>query len=227
MAILMTLAGGFSASCGGDGAADQEGRWQKLREDMVAAQIAARGVRDERVLQAMRTVPRHLFVPADVRMEAYDDHPLPIGEGQTISQPYIVGLMSELLEVAPGDRVLEIGTGSGYQAAVLAAMGCEVYSIEIREPLAAAARQLLESLHYGSVHVGRGTATAAGPRRRRSPASSSPPRPSASPSRCSSSSRWAATWSSRSARSTSSSRCSPAPPTATTSATSSRSASSP
>ena len=153
VAILTTLAGGFLSSCGGDGAADQEGRWQKLREDMVAAQIAARGVRDERVLQAMRTVPRHVFVPADVRMEAYDDHPLPIGNGQTISQPYIVGLMSELLDVAPGDRVLEIGTGSGYQAAVLAAMGCEVYSIEIREPLAAAARQLLESLHYGSVHI--------------------------------------------------------------------------
>ena len=153
MVILVALAGGFASGCGGDGAADQEGRWQKLREDMVAAQIAARGVRDERVLQAMRTVPRHVFVPADVRMEAYDDHPLPIGEGQTISQPYIVGLMSELLEVGPGDRVLEIGTGSGYQAAVLAAMGCEVYSIEIREPLAAAARQRLESLRYGTVHI--------------------------------------------------------------------------
>ena len=153
MVILVALAGGYSSGCGGDGAADQEGRWQKLREDMVAAQIAARGVRDERVLQAMRTVPRHLFVPPDVRMEAYDDHPLPIGEGQTISQPYIVGLMSELLEVGPGDRVLEIGTGSGYQAAVLAAMGCEVYSIEIREPLASAARQRLESLRYGKVHI--------------------------------------------------------------------------
>ena len=153
MVILVALAGGFTFSCGGDGAADQEGRWQKLREDMVAAQIAARGVRDERVLQAMRAVPRHAFVPADVRMEAYEDHPLPIGEGQTISQPYIVGLMSELLEVAPGDRVLEIGTGSGYQAAVLAAMGCEVYSIEIREPLATAARQLLGTLRYTKVHI--------------------------------------------------------------------------
>jgi protein-L-isoaspartate(D-aspartate) O-methyltransferase len=153
MAIVMALAGGFSASCGGDGVADQEGRWQKLRDEMVAGQIAARGVRDERVLQAMRTVPRHLFVPVDVRAEAYDDHPLPIGEGQTISQPYIVGLMSELLAVGPGDRVLEIGTGSGYQAAVLAAMGCEVYSIEIRESLASAAQELLDSLHLGRVHI--------------------------------------------------------------------------
>ena len=153
MVILVALAGGYSSGCGGDGAADQEGRWQKLREDMVAAQIAARGVRDERVLQAMRTVPRHLFVPEDVRIDAYEDHPLPIGEGQTISQPYIVGLMSELLQVSPGDRVLEVGTGSGYQAAVLASMGCEVYSVEIRAPLAMAAQQRLQSLGFVKVHV--------------------------------------------------------------------------
>jgi len=151
--MLLALAGGGTPSCGGDGAADQEGRWQKLRDDMVASQIAARGVRDERVLKAMREVPRHLFVPADVRMEAYDDHPLPIGEGQTISQPYIVGLMSELLQVGPGDRVLEIGTGSGYQAAVLGAMGCEVYSIEIRASLATAAQERLRSLRYEKVHI--------------------------------------------------------------------------
>ena len=127
-------------------ATDQEAHWAQLRDEMVTTQIAARGVRDEDVLAALRTVPRHLFVPADVRAEAYADHPLPIGEGQTISQPYIVGLMTELLEVKPGDRVLEVGTGSGYQAAVLATIGCEVYTIEIREPLAREAEQRLESL---------------------------------------------------------------------------------
>jgi len=151
--FLVALAGGPTSGCGGDGAAVQQDQWQKPREAMVATQIAARGVRDERVLAAMRTVPRHDFVPADVRAEAYGDHPLPIGEGQTISQPYIVALMTELLAVGPGDRVLEIGTGSGYQAAVLAAMGCEVYSIEIRESLAQAARARLESLHFGGVHI--------------------------------------------------------------------------
>jgi protein-L-isoaspartate(D-aspartate) O-methyltransferase len=151
--MLVALAGGASFGCGGNGAADEEGRWQQLRTDMVATQIAARGVRDERVLQAMRGVPRHLFVPGDARAQAYDDQPVPIGEGQTISQPYIVGLMSELLQVSPGDRVLEVGTGSGYQAAVLAAMGCEVYSIEIRATLAAAAQERLLALGYKKVHV--------------------------------------------------------------------------
>jgi len=151
--MLVALTGGSSLGCGGGAADGAEARLQKLREDMVANQIAARGVRDERVLQGMRTVPRHLFVPDDVRAEAYEDGPVPIGEGQTISQPYIVGLMSELLQVGPGDRVLEVGTGSGYQAAVLAAMGCEVYSIEIRSSLAAAAQQRLASLGYKKVHV--------------------------------------------------------------------------
>ena len=153
MVMLVALSGGFLPGCGGSGAADESGRWQKLREDMVATQIAARGVRDERVLQAMRSVPRHLFVPPDVRVEAYEDQPVPIGEEQTISQPYIVGLMSELLQVGPGDSVLEVGTGSGYQAAVLDAMGCEVYSIEIRASLATAALRRLESLGYKKVHV--------------------------------------------------------------------------
>ncbi len=153
MVTLVALFGGGSLGCGGNGAADEAGRWEKLREDMVATQIAARGVRDERVLQAMRKVPRHLFVPGDVSGEAYSDQPVAIGEGQTISQPYIVGLMSELLQVGPGDRVLEVGTGSGYQAAVLAAMGCEVYSIEIRASLATAAQQRLTSLGYTKVHV--------------------------------------------------------------------------
>jgi protein-L-isoaspartate(D-aspartate) O-methyltransferase len=151
--MLLALAGGFSPACGGEGTSDQQSRWQRLREEMVATQIAARGVRDERVLQAMRTVPRHLFVPDDARVTAYDDQPVPIGEGQTISQPYIVGLMSELLQVSPGDRVLEVGTGSGYQAAVLSAIGCEVYSIEIRDALASAAKQRLHALGCAKVHV--------------------------------------------------------------------------
>jgi protein-L-isoaspartate(D-aspartate) O-methyltransferase len=154
--LALLFAAGWLGGCGGRGAngsADTGQRWESLRNDMVRTQIAARGVRDEHVLEAMRTVPRHLFVPEDVRAQAYEDHPLPIGEGQTISQPYIVGLMSELLEVKPGNRVLEIGTGSGYQAAVLASMGCEVYTIEIRPQLAEAARQRLAALEIHGVHV--------------------------------------------------------------------------
>jgi protein-L-isoaspartate(D-aspartate) O-methyltransferase len=151
--ILLALAGGSSWGCGGRGAADEAGRWERLRAAMVATQIAARGVRDELVLAAMRKVPRHLFVPADLRNDAYDDRPLPIGENQTISQPYIVGLMSELLQVKPGDRVLEVGTGSGYQSAVLATMGCEVYTIEIRAQLAHEAEKRLAALGLKGVHV--------------------------------------------------------------------------
>ncbi len=150
--IVVFLLAGLLGACGGR-SSDDTGRWARLREEMVRTQIASRGVRDPRVLDAMRTVPRHLFVPEEARDEAYDDSPQPIGEGQTISQPYIVGLMSELLQLAPGDRVLEIGTGSGYQAAVLATMGCEVYSIEIRPELARTAEQRLHALHLDNVHV--------------------------------------------------------------------------
>ena len=153
MLLMLALAGGWSSGCGGKGADDPEGHWARLRDEMVTSQIAARGVRDQGVLDALRAVPRHLFVPADLREEAYADHPLPIAEGQTISQPYIVGLMTELLEVKPGARVLEIGTGSGYQAAVLAAMGCEVYTIEIRDTLAREADKRLQSLGYKRIHV--------------------------------------------------------------------------
>ena len=110
--------------------------------------IVQAGVRDSATLAAMRVVPRHRFVPADVRADAYGDFPLPIGHGQTISQPYIVAFMTEQLRPRPGMRVLEIGTGSGYQAAVLAQIGCEVYSIEIVEPLARRASALLDSLGY-------------------------------------------------------------------------------
>jgi len=116
---------------------------------MVSEQIEARDVRDRRVLDAMRKVPRHRFVPESQRPSAYRDRPLPIGHRQTISQPYIVALMTELAQVKPGDRVLEVGTGSGYQAAVLAEMGAQVYSIEIVEPLARRAEATLGELGYG------------------------------------------------------------------------------
>lgn len=128
------------------------------REQMVARQIRARDVRDERVLQAMARVPRHEFVPEAVRPQAYEDYPLPIGSEQTISQPYIVALMTSLLELEGGERVLEIGTGSGYQAAILGELAGEVDSIEILEPLALRARTLLGELGYKNVrvHVGDG-----------------------------------------------------------------------
>lgn len=122
------------------------------REAMVDL-IAQAGVRDAATLAAMRTVPRHEFVPADVRDLAYGDHPLPIGFEQTISQPYIVAFMTEQLHPRPGMKVLEIGTGSGYQAAVLGAIGCTVYTIEIVEPLATRAAALLSRLGYENVHV--------------------------------------------------------------------------
>lgn len=123
------------------------------REEMVREQIEERGVRDPRVLAALRKVPRHRFVPAESQTLAYRDHPLPIGYGQTISQPYIVALMSELAEVEPGESVLEVGTGSGYQAAVLAEMGARVASVEIVEPLAEQAAALLRELGYERVEV--------------------------------------------------------------------------
>ena len=120
---------------------------------MVAEDIEARGISDPRVLDAMRTVPRHLFVPEQYRGRAYDDTPLPIGEGQTISQPYIVAVMSELLEFTPGERILEVGTGSGYQAAVLAEMGAEVYSIEIIPALVDRTRPVLDGLGYSGLQT--------------------------------------------------------------------------
>ncbi|MBI4459556.1 MAG: protein-L-isoaspartate(D-aspartate) O-methyltransferase [Acidobacteria bacterium] len=123
------------------------------REHMVRTQIEARGVRDERVLAAMHAVPRHLFVPSDLRDEAYSDKPLPIGEDQTISQPYIVAFMTELLRPEPDDVVLEVGTGSGYQAAVLASLVRQVYTIELIPRLARAAGQRLADLKFDNVTV--------------------------------------------------------------------------
>jgi protein-L-isoaspartate(D-aspartate) O-methyltransferase len=129
---------------------------ERARERMVVEQIEARGVRDPRVLQAMRRVPRHEFVPEGSRSVAYEDRPLGIGAGQTISQPYIVAAMTELARLTPDSRVLEVGTGSGYAAAVLAEVAAEVYTIEIVESLAAQARRDLERTGYGRVHVRHG-----------------------------------------------------------------------
>ena len=123
------------------------------REAMVREQIQERGVSDPRVLQAMRTVPRHHFVPQELARAAYEGTPLPIGEGETISQPYIVALMSELLETSAEQRVLEIGTGSGYQAAVLSELVSEVFSIEIKEPLHRQASESLARLGYANVRT--------------------------------------------------------------------------
>lgn len=135
---------------------------EPARRAMVQDQIASSmldgriPVKDPRVLEAMRRVRRHAFVPAQVREHAYDDSPLPIGYGQTISQPYIVGLMTELLELKPGQRVLEIGTGSGYQAAVLAEITSHVHTIEIVKPLAARVRQTLDAEGYHHVRSRQG-----------------------------------------------------------------------
>jgi protein-L-isoaspartate(D-aspartate) O-methyltransferase len=137
-------------------AATADDSFAAARARMVADTIASRDVKDARVLAAMRKVPRHEFVPANVRGRAYDDAPVPIGHGQTASQPYIVAVMTELAELGPDSRVLEIGTGSGYQAAVLAECAGEVWSIELLEPLATSARRTLERLGYGRVHVRQG-----------------------------------------------------------------------
>lgn len=129
------------------------GGYDKMRGDMLEHDIKDRGIKDEKVLEAMGRVPRHLLVPEKYRDRAYADHPLPIGDGQTISQPYVVALMTEALGLKPGDRVLEIGTGSGYQAAVLAEVAGEVFTMEIRERLAARARENLKELGYENIKV--------------------------------------------------------------------------
>ncbi len=134
-------------------------QYAKARERMVRRQIATRGIRAKRVLEAMRTVPRHLFVPTESHHLAYQDGPLPIGWSQTISQPYIVALMTEALELKEHERVLEIGTGSGYQAAILSLLASHVYTIERIPELATKAQDLLLWLGCDniSVHVGDGT----------------------------------------------------------------------
>jgi protein-L-isoaspartate(D-aspartate) O-methyltransferase len=132
---------------------EESDRYIQARERMVRSQIAARGVKDSRVLAAMRYVPRHMFVPDRYQEQSYEDYPLPIGLGQTISQPYIVAFMTELLKLGPDDRVFELGTGSGYQAAVASRVAGTIYTMEIYEALADAATQRLTSLGYSNVHV--------------------------------------------------------------------------
>jgi protein-L-isoaspartate(D-aspartate) O-methyltransferase len=127
--------------------------YASLRQQMVQDGIIGWGIESPEVIRAMGTVPRHAFVPNEYLDQAYENHPLPIGHGQTISQPYIVALMTEALDLQPGDRVLEIGTGSGYQAAVLAECGAEVYSLEIVGALADEAQARLQATGYGKVHV--------------------------------------------------------------------------
>lgn len=126
---------------------------RRSRERMVREQIEARGISSPAVLAAMAKVPRHLFVQEALHAQAYADNPVPIGHGQTISQPYIVALMSQMLEIAPGMRVLEIGTGSGYQAAVLAEMGAEVYTVERIKELHLEARKRLTRMRYASIRL--------------------------------------------------------------------------
>jgi protein-L-isoaspartate(D-aspartate) O-methyltransferase len=154
---VLALAITAIVACGAD--VDGNSNYQKQRARMVADQIASRGIHDPAVLEAMRTVPRHAFIPEKWQNEAYDDHPLPIGYDQTISQPYIVAYMTEALKAQKGDKILEIGTGSGYQAAVLAHMGARVFSIEIVEPLGTMARKTLKQLGYDvQVRIGDGYA---------------------------------------------------------------------
>ncbi len=148
-ALIMLAACGISGNEAPQGTAD----WDAQRTRMVDLQLRGRDIRDPRVLNAMREVPRHLFVPEAQRGDAYGDFPVPIGYSQTISQPYIVGFMTQALEVSPEHKVLEIGTGSGYQAAILGRLGRDVYTIEIVEPLAERSRALLQNLGFKNVHV--------------------------------------------------------------------------
>jgi protein-L-isoaspartate(D-aspartate) O-methyltransferase len=151
--VLVALLAGATVAAHADAPEDP---WREARERMVREQIVARGVRAPRVLAALRAVPRHEFVPAEHRSSAYTDEPLPIGEGQTISQPYVVAAMTEAVALGGDERVLEVGTGSGYQAAILAELAREVYTIEIVKPLADSAKERLARLGYRNVHVRHG-----------------------------------------------------------------------
>jgi protein-L-isoaspartate(D-aspartate) O-methyltransferase len=140
-----------------------ESSFSAAREAMVRDQIAGRGIKDERVIAALRRIPRHLFIPADQRNRAYADSPVPIGHDQTISQPYIVALMTELVRPQSADRVLEVGTGSGYQAAVLAELVSHVYTIELEDKLARSAAAVLRDLEYENITVRTGDGYAGWP----------------------------------------------------------------
>ncbi|MDP7643602.1 MAG: protein-L-isoaspartate(D-aspartate) O-methyltransferase [Anaerolineales bacterium] len=135
------------------GTPDEEDSWNRLRRRMVTVQLMQRGIDDPRVLQAMRAVPRHRFVPPELQADAYEDMPLPIGNGQTISQPYIVARMTELLQLTAEDSVLEIGAGSGYQAAVLARLARHVFTVECIPALAQAAAKRVRALGVENVEV--------------------------------------------------------------------------
>lgn len=163
--LLGVIACAAGAGSGEPGVSQGEARQTERRRQMVETQIRARGVTDARVLAAMEKIPRHRFVRPDDVDYAYADSPVSIGLGQTISQPYIVAFMSEALALEPGDRVLEIGTGSGYQAAVLGELAREVYTIEILPELAQRASRVLEELGYGNVHVRAGDGYAGWPER--------------------------------------------------------------
>ena len=152
IAIMAVLLSSFLLVAGTVTSNDIESVYLQRRLKMVEEQIALRDVCDEEVLKAMRTVPRHKFVPEHLTDMAYCDTPLPIGMGQTISQPYIVAYMTELLGPVKGRKILEIGTGSGYQSAVLAEMGADVYTVEILEPLTLFARSIINGLGYKNVH---------------------------------------------------------------------------
>jgi protein-L-isoaspartate(D-aspartate) O-methyltransferase len=154
MTLAIPLATAALLACSSGAAAPESGEaYAQERERMVREQVEARGVSDPLTLAAMRKVPRHELVPEDMRASAYADQPLPIGHEQTISQPYIVAFMTEALGLKGGERVLEVGTGSGYQAAVLAHIAAEVYTVEIVQPLAERARADLARLGYRNVHV--------------------------------------------------------------------------
>ena len=155
IAMLACESGGRGTPVGAQHAAPLQDNsyYARAREKMCRLDIEGRGIKDPKVLAAMRKVPRHLFIPPIYREQAYGDHPVPIGEGQTISQPYIVAIMTELLGLKGGDRVLEIGAGSGYQAAILAEIVSEVYTIEIIESLGNSARERLKEMGYMNIHV--------------------------------------------------------------------------
>jgi protein-L-isoaspartate(D-aspartate) O-methyltransferase len=153
-AALAALAIASGPACPRDlRAQDRDQVLEELRDRMVDEQIVARGITDKRVIEAMRRVPRHLFVPPELVSQAYEDHPLSIGWGQTISQPYIVAFMTQAVDLEPTSRVLEVGTGSGYQAAVLAQICDRVYTVEIVPELAERAATVLKALGYANIHV--------------------------------------------------------------------------
>jgi len=152
---IVLITGTLVAIMAVDGLAEENQEFERMRHAMVQDQIQARGIADRKVLQAMREVPRHRFVPQTIRSKAYSDRPLPIGSGQTISQPYIVALMTEALSLNADARVLEIGTGSGYQAAVLAEITDQVYTVEIKPLLHQDATRTLKKLGYTAVKTRR------------------------------------------------------------------------